>query len=103
VLSTVILLPEAVTDVANGYGWYENQELGLGEEFLRCLERAYALIAAHPLHYPVRFDSFRCILVRRFPNAVYFDHNEQTVFIHYVFHCAQDPERLVRRLKPPNG
>jgi hypothetical protein len=68
VLRTVTLLPEAVTDVANGYRWYEDQEPGLGEEFLRCVERAYALIAAHPLHYPVRFDSFRRILVRRFPS-----------------------------------
>jgi toxin ParE1/3/4 len=103
VLSTVILLPEAVTDVANGFDWYEDQEPGVGEEFLRCLDRTYALIAAHPLHYPVRFDSFRRILVRRFPYAVYFEHAEQTVFVHYVFHCAQDPEKLVRRLKLSNG
>jgi hypothetical protein len=103
VLRTVTLLPEAVTDVANGYRWHEDQEPGLGEEFLRCVERAYALIAAHPLHYPVRFDSFRRILVRRFPYAIYFDYNEQTVFVHYVFHCAQAPEKLVRRLKPPKS
>ena len=102
-LSTVILLPEAVTDVANGYNWYEAQELGLGEEFLRSLEQAYVLIAAHPLHYPVRFDSFRRILVHRFPYAVYFDHDEQTVFVLCVFHCAQDPEKLVRRLKLRSG
>jgi toxin ParE1/3/4 len=101
VLSSVILLPEAVADVADGYAWYEKQELGLGEEFLACLEGAYALIAAYPLHYPVRFDSFRRILVRRFPYAVYFDHDEQTVFVHYVFSCAQDPQKLVCRLKPP--
>jgi plasmid stabilization system protein ParE len=103
VLSAVVLLPEAVADVADGFGWYEDQELGLGEEFLRCLDRAYALIAAHPLHYPIRFDSFRRILVRRFPYAVYFEHNEQTVFVHYVFHCAQDPEKLVGRLRPLSG
>lgn len=96
--STVILLPEAVTDVADAYDWYEAQQLGLGDEFLRCLERAYAAIAANPLHYPVRFDSFRRILVRRFPYAVYFEHSQETILIHYVFPCAQDPERLVRRL-----
>ena len=101
--STVILLPEAVTDVANGFDWYEDQEPGLGEKFLRCLDLTYALIAAHPLHYPVRFHSFRRILVRRFPYAVYFEHSEGTVVVHYVFHCGQDPVKLVRRLKPPEG
>ena len=97
----LVLLPEAVADVAHGYNWYEQQEPGLGEEFLRCLDETYALIAAFPLRYPVRFDSFRRILVRRFPYAVYFEHDEQTVYVHYVFHCSQDPEKLLHRLKQP--
>jgi plasmid stabilization system protein ParE len=100
--STVILLPEAVTDVANGYEWYETQNPGLGEEFLRRLDPAYQLIAANPLNYPVRFDSFRRILVGHFPYAVYFDHDENTVLVYYVFQCAQNPDKLLNRLKPPN-
>lgn len=41
----VILLPEAVADMADAFDWYEQQAPGLGEEFLSCLEAAYALIA----------------------------------------------------------
>ena len=97
----IILVPEAVNDAAAAYAWYEGEAPGLGDDFLRCLEKAYALIAEHPLHYPVRFDSFRRILVRRFPYAVYFEHDDDTILIHYVFHCAQAPEKLSQRLKPP--
>ena len=97
----IILVPEAVADVTAAYDWYEGETSGLGEAFLICLEEAYALIAQHPLHYPVRFDSFRRILIRRFPYAVYFEHDDKSIFIHYVFHCSQAPERLGRRLKAP--
>ena len=33
-----LLLPGAKQDVAGTYAWYEDQALGLGMEFLRCLE-----------------------------------------------------------------
>lgn len=80
--------------MAQGYRWYEQRQPGLGEGFIDCLEEAYSLITGDPRRYPVRFDSFRRILVRRFPYAVYFDYDDQTVFVYYVFHCSQAPEKL---------
>jgi len=38
VLRNLIILPEAEQDAAQAYVWYEDQELGLGEEFLRCVD-----------------------------------------------------------------
>lgn len=86
-------------DLNSAYWWYEEKDPGLGDEFLRCLEAAFSRIGEYPLHYPVRFDDFRRILVRRFPYAVYFEHDEKTVFIHYDFHCAQDPKKLPTRFR----
>ena len=94
----VILIPQALLDASDAYEWYEQQDLGLGEEFLRCLEAAYAKISDSPEQYPIRFDSFRRILIRRFPYAVYFEHDDQHIWIHYIFHCSQDPARLRERL-----
>jgi len=102
VVRDIILLPEAVADVAQAYWWYERQQAGLGDEFLQCLEAAYTCITNQPLHYPVRFDSFRRILLRRFPYAVYFEHDAANIYVHYVFQCAQHPEKLPRRLHKPN-
>jgi len=95
----IILIPEAFSDVTNAYSWYEQQKSGLGEEFLACLEAAYSRIAENPLRYPRRFDDVRRILLKRFPYAVYFEHDNNTIWIHYVFHCAQSPEKLLKRLK----
>jgi plasmid stabilization system protein ParE len=99
VLRDVILVPEALADVVNAYQWYEQQDPGLGDEFLRCLDTAYARISEFPEYYPIRFDCFRRILIRRFPYAVYFEHDERNVWVHYVFHCSQHPDRLRGRLK----
>jgi plasmid stabilization system protein ParE len=94
----VFLVPEAESDLDDAYWWYEDREPGLGEEFLQCIEEAFAKVARNPLHYPVRFDYSRRILVRRFPYAVYFECDDATVTIQYVFHFAQDPTRLEKRL-----
>lgn len=33
-----MILPAAEQDAAEAYSWYEAQESGLGEEFLRCVD-----------------------------------------------------------------
>jgi hypothetical protein len=37
-IERVIFTPEADDDVAGSYDWYESQEPGLGEDFLRSVE-----------------------------------------------------------------
>jgi plasmid stabilization system protein ParE len=97
----IILAPEAKSDVADAYGWYENQMQGLGDDFLTCLESAFLQIAQNPTRYPIRFDHFRRILIRRFPYAIYFDHDARAVYIYYVFHFSQNPMKLRKRLRSP--
>ena len=53
--TALILLPEAKNDVAEAYSWYEEQSLGLGSEFLRCVEAALTSIQRAPRIYPVKY------------------------------------------------
>ena len=68
-----ILIPEAKADVADAYLWYEDQSLGLGMEFLRCVEVALLSIQRTPMIYPVVHEAYRRTLVRRFPFAIFFE------------------------------
>ena len=54
VLRNLIILPEAEQDAAQAYVWYEDQELGLGEEFLRCVDACIQSIRRSPGMYQVR-------------------------------------------------
>jgi|ERR1051326_1295815 plasmid stabilization system protein ParE len=95
-----ILLPEAEQDVDESYAWYKEQEPGLGEEFLRCVDARVLSICRNPRLYPIAHESYRRALVRRFPYAIFYEHEERRkrVVIYSVFHCSQDPEKWRSRL-----
>jgi plasmid stabilization system protein ParE len=95
----IILTPEAEADTQSAFDWYEEQDQGLGDQFLGCLEEALSLIARHPGRYPIRFDEIRRILIRRFPYTVYFDYDDGAVYIYYVFHSSQNPAKLRGRVR----
>ena len=97
-IERVTFTPEADDDVAVAYGWYEGQDPGLGEDFLRCLEACTLTIQRHPQLYPVAVDEFRRALIRRFPYEMFYEATADTLFIYAVFHCSQDPAKWRGRL-----
>ncbi len=95
-----LLLPEAQKDVADAFLWYEHQKMGLGMEFLRCVETALLAIQRTPLTYPIAIESYRRLLVRHFPFAIFFEFETalNRYVVYSVFHCSQDPEKWKTRL-----
>jgi hypothetical protein len=63
----LVFLPEVETDISEAYWWYENKDVGLGNEFIRCLEEAFSRVSSHPEHFPVRFDDVRKFWCADFP------------------------------------
>jgi plasmid stabilization system protein ParE len=96
----VVFTPDADDDVIAGYGWYEEREPGLGEEFLRCVEACLHSVQRHPLAHRVAVDEFRRALLRRFPYEVFYEPTDDAIVIYAVFHCSQDPKKWRQRLKP---
>jgi len=97
-LEKVIFTPEAADDVAEAYGWYEEREPGLGEDFLRCVEACLMLVLRNPRIFPCASDDFRRALIRRFPFEIFYEPTPEGLVIYSVFHCSQDPAKWRRRL-----
>ncbi|PSB28198.1 recombinase [Stenomitos frigidus ULC18] len=97
-LRNLIILPSAERDAAEAYSWYETQEPGLGEEFLRCVDACIHFIRRNPEMYLVVHESYRRATVRRFPYVVFYEHLDYTVIIYAVFHCSQNPKKWRERL-----
>ncbi len=93
-----IILPEAERDMREAYAWYEERRRGLGEEFLRCVDACILAIRRNPEMSAFACQNYRRALVRRFPYAIFYEFQEDTVVIYSVFHCSQDPEKWRRRL-----
>ncbi|MEK6633500.1 MAG: type II toxin-antitoxin system RelE/ParE family toxin [Nitrospirota bacterium] len=94
----LILAPEAEQDIAEAYGWYEDQRSGLGEEFLSCVDACIEVICRAPEMCVVFHEHYRRGLVRRFPYAVFYEHGGSTVTVYAVFHASRDPNKWRQRL-----
>ena len=97
-IERVIYTPEADDDIAESYGWYENREPGLGEDFLRCVEACVVMIQRHPQIFPIAVDEFRHAPIRRFPFEIFYEATDECIFVYSVFHCSQDPQKWRKRL-----
>lgn len=94
----LVVTPEAGVDVAEGYSWYEDQRVGLGEEFLSAVDACVEGVLRFPQMYSVVHETYRRALVRRFPYALFYEHVENVVTVYSVFQTAQDPEKWRQRL-----
>lgn len=85
------ILDLAERDLIEGFVFYEAQEAGLGSYFLTNL---YADIESLKIYAGVHerpFKAYYRLLSRRFPFAVFYKFEGNTVFIHAVLDCRRDP------------
>lgn len=94
----LILVPEAERDLMQAYSWYEHQRVGLGEEFLSCVDASLQTITRHPDMYATVHKDYRRALVRRFPYGIFYEHVSNSVTIYAIFHTAANPEKWRLRL-----
>ena len=94
------ILDDAESDLIDGFQFYEGQETGLGWYFLDSLfSDVDSLLLYAGIHETV-FGYYRC-LSKRFPFAVYYSIESETVRVHAVLDCRRNPswirEHLTKR------
>jgi len=92
-VSRVGFRPAAAADIEAAYAWYEEQQVGLGDEFLFAVENAIASVVDHPEAYPVVHRDTRRILLIRFPYGLYYRTVGSKVVIVACMHAARHPKR----------
>ena len=88
-------LPLADADITEAAEWYDDQQPGVGEEFLAEVDAVIRSLPKHPRRHAVRFADVRCARLKRFQRhgVLYFLwQNEIVVFS--VFHGSRNPELL---------
>ena len=91
---SLLIRPEAKDDIDGAFDWYESRRDGLGFEFERCLEEAFARILRDPESYATIFDDIRRVPVRRFPFGVFYRTYESQVAVLAVYHSQRDLKQL---------
>lgn len=95
----LIELTEAIGDVSEALSWYEGEQAGLGERFFDEYYASLDILKINPFVYQVDFNEYRKFNLDRFPYLVFYKIEEMNVIIVGVFHGAQDPKRMVEKLK----
>jgi plasmid stabilization system protein ParE len=92
------IIPQAQQDIAEAAKYYQNQRLGLDEEFLAEIDAAVAQVVANPASFEQVRPGIRRYLVDRFPYCIYYRMpDENTVRIIVVRHHSRRPGYGMRR------
>jgi plasmid stabilization system protein ParE len=94
----LVILPSARNDLAEGFGFYERQQEGLGGYFLESLFSDIDSLRLYAgIHLKV-FGNHR-LLSKRFPYAIYYAQESGTVFVKAVLDCRRDPKFHRQKLR----
>ncbi len=85
----VLMQREAEADVRAAYQWYEAQDDGLGEEFLRAIDARLAAIQRNPFAYVTVHKDVRRALLRRFPYALFYFTEADRIVVMACFHARR--------------
>ena len=88
----VVYRPKVGRDLAAGFGYYEEQSRGLGEQFLSAVDAAFDAIERYPEMFSRVHGEVRRALVTRFPYAVFYRVEFKRVVVLTVLHTARDPK-----------
>ncbi|MDX6614346.1 MAG: toxin ParE1/3/4 [Blastocatellia bacterium] len=96
----VVVRPEVDADLSEAEAWYEQQEAGLGREFLRAVRDTVDTLSSSPLIYNVRSKrkQVRWAYSQRFPYRIIFRVISDTVVIYAVVHIARHDRQWSKRL-----
>jgi plasmid stabilization system protein ParE len=87
----------AENDISDIVFWYENQVPGLGNRFITSLDATFHSIKRNPQIYPKIYKEFRRALLPRFPYAVFYIIEKNSVIVLAVMHGKREPKTWQKR------
>ena len=94
----IVILDEAQEDLIDGFRFYEAREARLGSYFLDCLFSDIDSLLLYAGIHQIVFGSHRS-LSKRFPFAIYYDVEGDSVRVHAVLDCRRNPAWIRKRLR----
>ena len=86
----ILILDEAEKDLVDGFSFYEQQLKGLGEYFLNSLFADIDSLQLYAGIHAQHFGYYR-LLSKRFPLAIYYRVEDQTIKVYAVLDCRRSP------------
>ncbi len=94
----LVILRSAVEDLSDGYDFYEKKNQGLGEYFEDSIYSDIESLRIYAGIHRKVFGYFR-LLSKRFPYAIYYEVEDNSVRIRAVLDCRRNPSWIAKRMK----
>ena len=88
----IVFRLEAQTEFDEAFDWYEQQQAGLGVDFLSCVAEVLERINSMPESCAVVFQDVRRAIVKKFPYSVLYQIEVDQIVVLAVFHSKRDPK-----------
>lgn len=93
------ILDLARSDLIEGYRFYESHEEGLGDYFLDTLFSDIESLRIHGGIHRKVYKNLHRALSKRFPFAIYYSVESETVRVQSVVDCRRNPSWIRRHLR----
>ena len=97
---SVIIKAEAHKDVLNAFFYYEEQQQGLGEKFLKSLDERYSDLLIHPYNYSFINEDplkvLRDVRLKKFPYVIVFEIADDIVIVYAVHNLKRHSGQKLR-------
>ncbi len=91
-MKPILYRREIQDDLNQASRWYEQRREGLGDEFIRAVEKTLEGISRNPLRYAALHRDVRCARLGKFPYGIFFYVlREEVVVVLAVIHHSRDP------------
>lgn len=96
---SVIFHPLAEKEFFESFEYYENQISGLGNDFIKTIDKTIDIIRKDPQIFPFKHKKLQEAILKKFPFVIVYKVNEKqkTIFILSVFHTSRNPSKKRKR------
>ena len=92
----LLVRESAQADLRDAFTWYQDKQLGLGEDFLEAIDAKLKRIESNPLQFPILRGQIRRAIVTRFPYGIFYVFGDEMISVLAVIHHARAPVRWQR-------
>lgn len=93
----IIILEQAISEIAESCLYYNNKLPGLGFEFEEEIFQLLHLIKDNPLLFPIKFAHIHEAVVARFPFVINYEVLGKQIIVSAVFHTKQHPDKKTKK------
>ncbi|RLC25115.1 MAG: type II toxin-antitoxin system RelE/ParE family toxin [Deltaproteobacteria bacterium] len=94
---SIVISKAAEFDIRKAFLWYEDQLMGLGNDFEKHFSDAVNSIQNNPVKIQIRYKLIRIFFLKKFPYGIHFKIEASEILIIAVFHTSINPQKWKKR------